>query len=175
MPVKIIDRDRGFRRIVATFNKQKRGSGVVVGIFEGAKNPDSDTPFSVAQYGGVHEFGEPSVNIPQRSFMRSTFDEQKRKYVTRVAKLQGKVIDGKIGIRQMLNKLGILVQGDIKKKLTRGPFIPLSPATIESRKFRAEAAGGSKFSTKPLIDTGTLRNSIIFETRIGRSKKRSQK
>lgn len=35
----------------------------------------------VLEYAATHEYGDPTRNIPERSFLRSTFDEEKEKLI----------------------------------------------------------------------------------------------
>ena len=51
-------------------------------------------------------------------------------------------------------KIGIIIVNDIKTTMVTGNFTPLKSSTIKA-----------KGSTKPLIDTGELRNSISYEVR----------
>lgn len=61
------------------------------------------------------------------------------------------VILGKQPAQDGLNQIGNYIEGLVKKKIKNGPFVPLSPATINR-----------KGSSKPLIDTGHLRQSIRY-------------
>ena len=51
----------------------------------------------------------------------------------------------------MLNKLGILAQGDIQAEITSLMTPALSPRTIRA-----------KGSSKPLIDTGAMRQAVTW-------------
>lgn len=125
-------------------------------------NHPGGTPYVVTEDGAVfvHK-GTPGIagitkpheiTIPERSFIRSTIDENAAKYHDLVKKLAGLVIDGKMLTRQALGMLGLRVVADIKRRIQRGIDPPLKQATIDR-----------KHSSKPLIDKGQLLNSITHE------------
>ena len=88
--------------------------------------------------------------MPQRSFLRSAYDEN----LPMIDKMIQRVAHGAVfglGTNAALNQLGNVVQGMVQRKIVDGPFVPNSPATIKRKK-----------SSKPLIDTGHLRQSIRY-------------
>lgn len=91
-----------------------------------------------------------SFTMPQRSFIRSAVDENKKKIDDMSAKLAGKIVDG-MSPNQALGIMGNAVQGMIQKKIANGPFEPNKPSTVKK-----------KGRNKPLIDTGHLRQSIRY-------------
>lgn len=92
------------------------------------------------------------IYIPQRSFLRSTFDEKELV----IGQHAEKVVDGLISNNNSydIEKFGNFVEGLVKDKIVNGPFVPNSPATIKR-----------KGSSRPLIDTGHLRQSIRYRIR----------
>ena len=54
-------------KLRASITHKVEGDAALVGIFAE----------DVCVYAAVHEFGSPKKNIPQRSYLRKTFDEQK--------------------------------------------------------------------------------------------------
>ncbi len=97
--------------------------------------------------GGPHE-----IKIPQRSFLRSMVDENKRKIKKFVA-LQFKAFAlHNQTLEIALRKIGIFAVGLVKLKILRGPFVPLARSTIRRKR-----------SSRPLIDTGRMRASITFK------------
>ncbi len=117
---------------------------VKVGLPKGSNDYPDGT--SVIMVGAVHEFGSPSKNIPQRSYLRSTVVEKRRLYRKMFRKLSKKIIEGKITKEQALGLVGLQVQTDVREKITDIKEPPLT--TREGN---------------PLIDTGHLRQSIAFE------------
>ncbi|QXF35240.1 hypothetical protein CE143_20230 [Photorhabdus luminescens] len=92
--------------------------------------------------------------IPERSFLRSTFNEKKGDYAKDLTKgIQSELLnDG--DLVKAFEKLGEKVVGDVKAKILSGVEPALSPKTIRR-----------KGSSKPLIDTGQLLQSITYEVR----------
>lgn len=149
--VSIKDIDRGFKKFAkATKNLEKDRPFVKAGILERAgKHEDSE--LSVAAVATFHEFG--TERIPERSFFRS-MQEQQRANITKF------ILDLKDGVvlktDQALGLLGIFLVDLLKKQVDKTNQPPLSPRTISD-----------KGSSKPLIDTGQMRNSIQYEVKKG--------
>ena len=99
----------------------------------------------------VHEFG---INVPERSFLRSTVLEQADKYARIFATNIPDAIKNGTPAYEAYSKLGTIAMNDVRLKIASGEFAALAPATIKRKK-----------SSKPLIDTGNLRQSINYEIR----------
>jgi len=150
---KVREVDLGWGKIIAEIRKMK-GSHTKVGLpQEGSVEPNPDTGITemseLVAIGAVHEFGAPNKNIPERSFVRATTDDNR----SRIIKMQqleiSKITGGKSTVDISLKRMGTVVQGMMQRKIRQGPFVPLKPATIRK-----------KGSTKPLIDKGQLIQSI---------------
>lgn len=157
--------DNGLRRIVELGSKLGRGDHEVkVGVFsslKGGGDADASGLTQVAK-AAIHEFGAPEAGIPQRSFLRATFDGHYPTYVGLVRKLLPLVILGKMQERQMFDIVGAQAVTDINKRVrqAQGPaydFAPLKPETI-----------ARKGSSRPLIDTGRMLASVTWVTLTGR-------
>lgn len=99
------------------------------------------------------------IEIPKRSFIADTVDIQSRR-ITKLAKnLMGQVLDGKMEVNQALEFLGIFVQGEIRKRMSKGIPPPLKASTVKRKTING------KKGTTPLIDTGQLRSSIDYQVR----------
>lgn len=152
---RVEDKDLGLNRIIRTLNKDLDGVVVKVGVQskdkavrrgKGGSIRSTDQPLAVIA--AVHEFG--LASMPQRSFLRSAYDEN----LPMIDKMIQRVANGAVfglGTNAALNQLGNVVQGMVQRKIVDGPFVPNSPATIKRKK-----------SSKPLIDTGHLRQSIRY-------------
>lgn len=152
---RVEDKDLGLNRIIRTLNKDLDGVVVKVGVQakdkavrrgKGGSIRNTDQPLAVIA--AIHEFG--LGDMPQRSFLRSAYDEN----LPMIDKMIQRVANGAVfglGTNAALNKLGNVVQGMVQRKIVDGPFVPNSPATIKRKK-----------SSKPLIDTGHLRQSIRY-------------
>jgi hypothetical protein len=91
------------------------------------------------------------IKIPMRSYIRSTIDENVESYHDMAERLTRRIGSGEIDKLAALQLAGQKIESDIKRKITKGPFTPLRPATIARKK-----------SDKPLIDKGILRSSVRY-------------
>lgn len=152
---RVEDKDLGLNRIIRTLNKDLDGVVVKVGVQakdkavrRGKGGSIRNTYQPLAVIAAIHEFG--LGDMPQRSFLRSAYDEN----LPMIDKMIQRVANGAVfglGTNAALNQLGNVVQGMVQRKIVDGPFVPNSPATIKRKK-----------SSKPLIDTGHLRQSIRY-------------
>lgn len=148
------DIDLGYSKIMNAFRHDLNGTVIAAGVQaedkaakrKKGKVVNTDIPLVVVA--AVHEFG--SANIPQRSFLSSTYDENKSRIETMAENVVAGTIKN-ISTDAAVNQLGNVMQGMIQKKIVNGPFTPLKPATIKR-----------KGSSKPLIDTDRLRQSIRY-------------
>jgi hypothetical protein len=107
------------------------------------------TPVYVAEIAFWHEFG--TRYAPERSFIRSTWDENVRKYSKLAEQLILLMYLKQQDVISSLNILGLKIESDIKRKITTLRVPPNAPSTIRRKK-----------SSNPLIDTGQLRASIRY-------------
>lgn len=82
--VKVIDRDRGLKKLLAMVRKLKGAKKVTAGLHDDAAAID---------YGYVHEFG--GTRVPTRSFLRATFDANRSKYERMMEVVAQEILDGK--------------------------------------------------------------------------------
>ena len=136
---KIRDSDPGFKN----FRNQLKGgpNAVNIGLF-GEQGSD------LVIYAASNEFG--TEKNPERSFLRSTVDEKKRKFIKFIDRQKINIVKSRISRNVALRRLGVFAESEVVKKINRGPFVPNKPSTI-----------AKKGSSKPLIDTGRMRASII--------------
>lgn len=104
---------------------------------EGAGN------FNLASLAAVLEFG--NERIPSRPFLRQTLSENQEKYTALFTQLfkQG------LQIERIYEQLALIAQGDVLLNIARGNWAPNAKSTIKQ-----------KGSSKPLIDTGKMRQSV---------------
>ena len=145
--VRVTDRDRGFGKVVRRL-QSLRGMTVTVGHHAGSAYPDG-TP--IAQVAAAHEFGAPSKGIPPRPALGPTADANSKRYVEQLTSLNARMLTGGAGATPegVAAVFGAGVANDIKRAITTLQEPPLKPATI-----------AAKGSTKPLIDTGALRDGV---------------
>lgn len=92
-----------------------------------------------------------SVVIPERSYIRSGFDDRLPKIEKEALKLLKKVLLMEITPRMYFDLLGDYIVGQIKDYMTKLSSPPNSSITANR-----------KGSSNPLIDTGRLRQSITY-------------
>jgi hypothetical protein len=93
------------------------------------------------------EFG--TENMPERSFVRASFDKNRKKYEGLNRKLLKKIYSGTMSVEKALDILGFTIQNDIKSFIRDRDVSPESQRAIEE--------GGIT-----LVDTAQLLNSITF-------------
>lgn len=166
--VKVIDRGwNGIKQRMESLH----GAGAVVKV--GVQGPQAaanhqHSRLTVAQIATVHEFGktihQPKMNrtivIPERSFLRATIDQYQEAIARRQVLLTQGYLLGKFDLRSSLELLGQYVVGLVKQRIADGINPENRPSTI-----------ARKGSSKPLIDTGQLRNSVTYKVEVGVSLK----
>lgn len=143
------DVDKGWNRIQQMFNAS-RVRYIAVGLLE-PTNARSDSSIPNAYLGSIHEFG---LGVPERSFLRRTFDEKQESYFQSMKIRAGMILAGRLDPETTLDKLGVKVKDDIQATIQAG----VPPAL-------AEATVARKGSSKTLIDSGQLVQAITFEQR----------
>nr|DAX94561.1 MAG TPA: virion morphogenesis protein [Caudoviricetes sp.] len=128
------------------------GLSVMVGVT--AKSNARSDELTNADLAMIHEFGSPAHNIPERSFLRKPLINNAEAVANLAKNAIGKFIAGEISAAEALGVIGEEAKGISKEAVTNGINPALNPATIKRKK-----------SSKPLIDTGQLINSITYEVR----------
>jgi len=131
----------------------KVGRAALVGI-QGEKGAeDRGEGLTNAELATIHEFGAKNNRPPERSFLRSTFDENQQEYKKELDQIGKDFFDGKLPPARVDGELLLLgeeYRSDIIEKIRSGIPPPLAESTIEEK-------GGEE---TPLIRTGQLWNSI---------------
>ena len=151
--VKIKETDLGLERIKRDFKRLAQDPFVKIGYPSEKASTNSkheaeasgNQDLTNVMLAVIHEFGAPGANIPERSWIRSSFDENVRRNNARIQKLIGRIIDGNTSIEQALDLIGLLAQSQMKKKMQTG-----IPPSLKTR------------SGTALIDTGQLLNALQF-------------
>ena len=92
------------------------------------------------------------INIPERSFIRAGFDQNKSKIIKSGEGLLERVINLELSVDAFFDALGESIVGMIQEYMTDLRDPGLHPKTIEQKK-----------SSNPLVDTGQLRDSITHK------------
>ncbi len=140
-----------------------RGAFVKVGVTadvggepkkQGTDKPASGKkPLTLVEVAWFNEFG--TKHIPERSFIRSTTDEQRSQLAQIKKRLAIEITAGRQTVASALAILGEWMQAQIQQKITRLSEPPNAPSTV-----------ARKGSRNPLIDTGQLRQSIRYQVTV---------
>jgi hypothetical protein len=174
--VKISGGDKLEKALAAIAEKVSKASAVDVGFLEGATYPDGT---SVPMVAAIQEFGAPKAGIPPRPFFRSMIADKSPEWPAAVAGLlKANDYDG----AKTLGQTGEAIKGQLQQAIIDTSDPPLSPVTLMLRKMRSadpdlvvtgatvgeaarRVAAGESFdgvSTKPLVDTSQLLNSVDY-------------
>jgi hypothetical protein len=137
---------------------------VLIGIpdVNAARKADGDdpSPISKAAIGYIMENGSPIKNIPARPFLVPGVQSIKDKAIARLKIAGQAALEGDIKqIDKQLEAIGIMGMRAVQEKMADGPFAPLAESTLKARKRRGRTG------TKPLLDTGALRQAITYVIR----------
>lgn len=135
--------------------KPKIAKSVFVGITNKG-NKAVESGLNLATLAQIHEFGAPSIGIPERSFLRKPLFQNRQSMQNLAKNAVAKFIIGEISQDQLLGLIGENAVSIAKTAMSQGITPTLKPTTIKRK-------GAGK--TTPLIDTGVLRNSISWEAR----------
>lgn len=131
------------------------GTTVKVGILEGATYSGETAPAGtlVAPIAAIHEFG--GGDVPARSFMRSTVEREQGEWIKAAVAYLKK---NPAKVRQAFMLVGELASKAMQEAIEWGIDPPLAEETIARKRKR-----GKQNPDTPLIDTGTLQESISYE------------
>lgn len=143
---------------VEAFLAKFKNSSVTVGVHNDAgQYPGANAP-TVAQVAFWNEFG--TVKMPERSFLRSTMQEQARFIQSLLKEQVEKCMQQDITAEKALKVVGFNVQALVQKKIESNVPPELSPSYLaqKKRKFLPE---------RTLIATRLLLRSVTFRVNMG--------
>lgn len=138
---------QGLQTLSRRFARDQRR--VLVGVPEGKAEADGT---SIASIAAIHEFGSPENGIPERSFLRGGIVDSLDKITALNIDHIRRIAGGGFTVAVALQRLGAFAAGAVQQFITQGNFTPNAPSTIARKR-----------SSKPLIDTGSLRASITYQ------------
>lgn len=153
MAGKVIDKDLGYKEFMRQMKKVADKPFTKIGVLG-----DDEGEGSLLTIASSNEFGATgagkngNVDIPERSYIRSTVDERKRRIFGKAFQLQADIFTGKMSMSKALAIMGELIKGNIVQKIVTLRSPANAPSTIRK-----------KGSSNPLIDEGRLRQSIDYE------------
>lgn len=147
MSVKVTDKVTADGKKLQKILKELADKEVRVGFQQGKATEEDGT--DVCDIAAWNELG--TVNMPSRPFLRMSVDDNSDKINSFMSAQKRSIINGEPADR-ILKKIGIFQKDLIQEKITEGSFAPNALSTIKA-----------KGSSKPLIDTGRMRQSVNFE------------
>jgi len=172
--IEIIEKDTGYSKLKDALLRLS-GGFVKVGFPEG-KAPGSpgdpgkarkkgkpkkpwDNMSEVARIAAWNEFGVPAKNIPSRPFFRNAIDGNRETLKEFKKDVYAQVLQRKITPHQALELVGLWMQNKIRASILKGSWTP-----------NAERTKQAKDSSRPLIDTGQMINSLNFVNSLTKEK-----
>lgn len=164
------DKDKGWNQLMSAFKVNAGETAGFVGWLrssgeyqpkEKAKATHGDaakppTPITIAQIAAIHEFGAPEANIPERAPIRGMLAEHGKDIRRLIKKVAGACIDGKMNKKQAIGIVCQKMADGLVAKIESNLPPPNEPETV-----------ARKGSSKTLIDTGQMKNSVDWEIKGG--------
>lgn len=126
--------------------KELQSKQVRIGFQAGKATEDDGTDIcDVAVY---NELG--TENIPARPFLRDSVDNHESEINAFLQQKKKDLVRGK-SAEQVLKEIGIFQKDLIQEEITSGSFVPNADSTIRK-----------KGSSKPLVDSGRMRQSVNY-------------
>lgn len=130
---------------------QIAGAAVTVGVQSDAGAGEDGVPLAAKAF--WNELG--TETIPERPFMRDTFDQQKGKWGRTADTAISAILSDRFSPKRAFGVLGQMAEDDIKTAIGEGGWTPNAPSTI-----------AQKGSSQPLIDTGAMRQAIRYKVKL---------
>ena len=92
--------------------------------------------------------------IPERPFLDNAMRDNREKYRRAMKSAAQKVLLGETAMPTVLNKLGLMAQGDVQRSIRDFSAPPNAPSTI-----------AAKGSSQPLEDTRHMLGAVTYEVR----------
>ena len=148
--------------------KASRKLVALVGIPGNAPSPQG-AGLNMASLAFILEKGSTVNRLPPRPFMLQTRQRASTgKFPRLMAKYYSLVVTGRMKAAEAIKRLGAAYEGEMKAIFTRGIFVPNAAITINGGWMRNRVSGKpfkveGKKSSRPLIDTSRLRQSITHK------------
>lgn len=147
--VSLIGRQQVEQAMKDLATRLEREQRVLVGVPEGAGSYEDG--LTIATIAAVNNFGSADGRIPARPFLQPAIEDGAPMYRRLAEVMLPRVLSGEMEMRTLLEQLGDLAEGHVKLKIDEIKTPPNAPSTI-----------AKKGSDNPLIDEGTLRQSIRY-------------
>ena len=149
---KVVDRDLGYANLMARLMEQN-SIDISIGILPDGETGDDGMYHAgteLAFIASINEFGSSDGHVPERSFLRSTIDENRNKYLRLMTTATKQVMRG-VSAKVAYSSVARKVVRDVVRKIKNRIPPANAAATIKKKK-----------SDVPLVDTGELYASISY-------------
>lgn len=119
---------------------------------ESGSYDDVENPPTLVEVALFNEYG--TSRSPSRPFIRGTYLDHTDEINTFVKGTVASGIARKEDAQAIMSKIGVYAKGLMQEEIKEGAWAPNAPSTIKK-----------KGSNKPLIDTGRMRQSIVYVVR----------
>lgn len=133
------------------FRELKKLKKMEVAVGFQAGQAEEENGADLVDIAAYNELG--TSGTPARPFMKQSF-ENHEDFLKNACERVNQTINSGGSMEQALNKLGVELKGLVQSEIVDGDFAPNAEATIKRKK-----------SDKPLIDTGTMRQSVNYVVR----------
>lgn len=147
--VSLIGRQQVEQAMKDLAKRLEREQRVLVGVPEGSGSYEDG--LTIATVAAVNNFGSADGRIPARPFLQPAIEDGAPMYRRLAEIMLPRVLSGEMEMRTLLVQLGDLAEGHVKLKIDEIKTPPNARSTI-----------AKKGSDNPLIDEGTLRQSIRY-------------
>ena len=164
MSVSFVTKDLGKAKIERELKAAKK-IVALVGIPSDAKRHEDNPDIGLAAIGYILEKGSPVNHLKPRPWMQQTRQRNEKRMIGLSKKLLKAISNGSTTAMDAIKKLGGTYELAMKEIFTKGSFEKNASITIEGGWMRNHVSGKpfkveGKKSTRPLIDTSLLRQSI---------------
>lgn len=162
MTATVKDDRRAFDRLYKEL-RQMGGMRVTIGVHDDTGQHEGGDA-TVAEVAATHEFG--AGRIPERSFLRSTFDRKEPQITEALYDSVNEVAHDRLSPQQAMDRVGMVTRSLVQDTMRAGINPPLAPSTLAAREAKASHGGGLQSMEgqhTPLIDSGQLLASITHK------------
>ena len=150
-----VTRDNGLLNRITSVARSAT-SKIEVGYFGNQMHRPSITSgstgsISIKDLAAIHELG---LGVPKRAFVGPALKKNRVKYIKYIGKQLTPIIRRRQTMNAAWQTVGIMAVADIQEYMITAKFTPLAPSTI-----------ARKGSSKPLIDTGQMRQAITYRVK----------
>jgi hypothetical protein len=125
----------------------------VLGSKGGDQKHDAESGFTMIELAAVHEFGTSDGRVPERAWIRLSFQTSEKELSAFIAPLAAAVVQDKMDIMRALGLVGQWGVAEVRRTVTQSDIPPpLADSTI-----------ARKGSDRPLLDTGRMLQSVQYE------------